>query len=151
MKCSIVIVLFTRFIIILINSCILSTHNNYYAGVYLSLRGTVYANNSIIPINEIGETNTMSMSSTGLQCITDKMLCCATRPNRFGDWFFPGGVTAVPGPLQSPTTFYRNRGDDGTVNLNRLSANVMTPTGQFCCMVRDAADTVQTVCVDIGM
>ena len=89
------------------------------------------------------------MSNTGLQCLTNRRPCCSTLPNREGDWLFPDG-TAVPGPAQSPTTFYRNRGDDGTVNLNRLNANVMMPTGQFCCRVRDTADTVQTVCVDIG-
>jgi hypothetical protein len=79
------------------------------------------------------------------------MPCCATPPNRQGEWLFPDGVTTVPGPIQSPTTFYRTRGDDGTVNLNRLNTNVMMPTGQFCCRVLDAADTEQTVCVDIGI
>ena len=124
-----------------------STNTHSSTGIFLSLNNVPYMN-SVIPITVIGETNTTS--NTGLQCLTDRRPCCAF-PIRQGDWFFPDGVAAVPGPLQSPTTFYRTRGDDGTVNLNRLSANVMTPTGQFCCMVRDAADTVQTVCVDIGM
>ena len=67
-----------------------------------------------------------------------------------GEWLFPDGVTTVPGPLQSPTSFYRNRGDDGTVNLNRLSANVLMPTGLFCCKVRDAAGDTDPLCVNIG-
>ena len=104
--------------------------------------------NNVIPITMIGETNTTS--NTGLQCITDRRPCCGTQPNRFGEWLFPDGTT-VPGTARNPTTFYRNRGDDGTVNLNRLGANIMMPTGQFCCRVLNAADTERTVCVDIGM
>ena len=118
-----------------------------YVGVYLSLRGAVYANNSVIQITEIGETNTTS--NTGLQCITDRRPCCATQPNRAGDWFFPDG-TAVPGPAQNPTTFYRNRGDDGTVNLNRLNTNVMMPTGLFCCEVPDNVTIISRLCMNIG-
>ena len=110
-------------------------------GVYLSLERKVYANNSDIPITEI---------DTRLQCITDKMPCCAAFNDKTGDWFFPGG-TAVPGPLQSPTSFYRTRGDDGTVNLNRLNTSVLTPTGLFCCVVPDATGDMQRVCANIGI
>ena len=117
------------------------------AGVYLSLSGTVYANNSVIPITEIGET--IDSSNTGLQCITDRMPCCATLPNRAGDWYYPDG-TAVP-TMGGATSFYRNRGDDGTVNLNRLS-DTMSSTGLFCCQVPNATniDPRVAVCVNIG-
>ena len=118
-----------------------------YAGAYLSLKSGVYANNSVIPITEIGETN--STSNTGLQCITDRMPCCLTQPNRAGEWLFPDGST-VPGPQQSPTTFYRNRGDDGTVNLNRLNTGIMMPTGLFCCEVLNSLDNNVTLCTNIG-
>ena len=118
------------------------------AGVYLSLRGVVYANNSVIQITEIGETNTTS--NTGLQCITDRRPCCATHPNRFGQWYYPDGVTTVP-PIGRATIFYRTRGDDGAVNLNCLNANVMMPTGLFCCEVPDAAGNTQHLCANIGM
>ena len=65
-------------------------------------------------------------------------------------------------PIQShaaATTlnFYRNRGDDGTVNLNRLNSNITSPIGLFCCMVPDAtslningAYEMQRICVNIG-
>ena len=118
------------------------------AGVYLSLRGVVYGNNSIIPMTEIGETYSDTMSNTGLQCITDRIPCCASVLNRFGEWYFPDGTVV---PVQSvATTFYRNRRDDGTVNLNRLNTNVMMPTGLFCCEVPDASDRTQRVCANIG-
>ena len=48
------------------------------------------------------------------------------------------------------TTFYINRGDDGTVNLNRVNDDVMMPTGRFCCVVPDATSTVVTVCSYLG-
>ena len=107
----------------------------------------VYPNNSVILITEIEETNVTS--NNGLQCITDRRPCCAAQPNRHGEWLFPNGDT-VPGVPQNPTTFYRNRGDDGTVNLNRLNSNVMMPTGRFCCVVSDAMDVDQTLCANIG-
>ena len=118
------------------------------AGVYLSLRGVVYANNSAIQITEIGETDRHTDLNNGLQCITDRIPCCASVFNRFGEWYFPDG-TAVP--VQSvATTFYRNRRDNGTVNLNRLNTNIMMPTGLFCCEVPDASDRTQRVCANIG-
>ena len=106
----------------------------------------VYPNSSVIPITEIEETNTTS--NNGLQCITDRRPCCAAQP-RQGEWFFPNGSN-VPGVAQNPTSFYRNRGDDGTVNLNRLNSDVMMPTGSFCCVVSDNTSVDQTVCANIG-
>ena len=95
-----------------------------HVGVYFSLKGTVYANNSGIPITH----------------------------DRAGEWYFPGGIR-VPilgiGASRA-TTFYRNRGDNGMVNLNRVSTDVMSPTGLFCCMVPDATDVIQRACANIG-
>ena len=108
----------------------------------------IYANNSIIPITEIGET-TDSVNSE-LQCITDRRPCCAG--TRAGEWYFPDGtrIPVLGAGATMATAFYRNRGDDGTVNLNRLN-NVLMPTGLFCCEVLDAAGVDQTVCAEIGM
>ena len=105
----------------------------------------VYPNNSFILITEIEQTNTTS--NNGLQCITDRRPCCANPPNRLGEWFFPNGGV-VPNSA-SATSFYRNRGDDGTVNLNRLNNDVMMPTGRFCCVVPDATSNV-TLCTNLG-
>ena len=117
-----------------------------YAGVYLSLKGVVYPNNSVILITEIEQTNTTS--NNGLQCITDLNPCCATAGSRAGEWFFPDGGM-VPRQYMA-TTFYRNRGDDGTVNLNRLNNDVMMPTGRLCCVVPDDTGVNQRVCANIG-
>ena len=80
-----------------------------------------------------------------LQCVTDRKLCCDTTPNRFGEWYFPNGT--IPGYA---TSYYRLRGDDGTINLNRLTSDVTHPTGQFCCVVPDATDIYQTLCINIS-
>ena len=101
-------------------------------------------NNSAIFISDIGNAG-----NNRLQCITDRMPCCSTQPNRAGEWNFPGGRGLVPGPTQSPTTFFRDRGDDGTVNLNRVSNDVMMPTGQYCCEVPDATGVNQMACAII--
>jgi hypothetical protein len=53
-------------------------------------------------------------------------------------------------PVQSTAvSFYRNRGDDGTVNLNRLN-DVMMPTGLFCCEVPNTAGDAQPLCANLG-
>ena len=128
-------------------------HTYSHTGVYLSSKGIVYANNSVISITEIGETDVYTYpspphnSNNGLQCITDRMPCCRFAPNTAGEWLFPDG-TMVPGQ-STALTFYRNRGhDDGTVNLNRLN-NVMIPTGKFCCVIPDATDAVQWACASV--
>ena len=126
-----------------------------YVGVYLSLKGVVYANNSMIRITEIGETNPDTDLNNGLQCITDRMPCCRNA-FRAGEWYIYTGSdrTMVSGSfiLLTDTNFvYRNRGyDDGTVNLNRPSGVIM-PTGLFCCEVPDFAGDSRSLCAYIGI
>ena len=114
--------------------------------MYLSLKGVVYPNNSVILITEIEQTN--ATSNNGLQCITDRRPCCATVGARAGEWFFPDG-SIVPRQADA-TTFFRRRSDNGTITLNRLNSDVMMPTGRFCCVVPDATSTNVTVCANIG-
>ena len=127
-------------------SCVTGSLHN--TGVYLSLKGVVYPNNSVILITEIEQTNTTS--NNGLQCITDRRPCCATEATMAGEWLFPNDGGMVP-TLGSTETFFRTRGDDGTVNLNRLNNDVMMPTGRFCCVVLDVTSTDVTICANIGM
>ena len=105
----------------------------------------IFANNSLIHITEIGET------TDSVQCVTDRRPCCAAIEGRAGEWYFPDGtrVPVIGSGATMATTFYRNRGDDGTVNLNRLN-NVIMPTGLFCCEVPDTAGADQTLCAEIG-
>ena len=111
------------------------------------LNKVIYPNNSIIPITEIGQ----SSNNKALQCVTDKISCCRAKATRAGEWFFPESGETVPiKDFVNTTTFYRNRRNDGTVNLNRVDNNVTMPTGKFCCVVPDATNTNVTVCANIG-
>ena len=115
------------------------------AGVYLSLNGTFHANNSVFFVTDIGNSSTHS----SLQCITDRIPCCRspTYMSRVGEWYFPDKVQ-VP-LLGSATTFYRNRGHNGNINLNRLGNNTLSPVGLFCCVVPDANDISYRLCANI--
>ena len=102
------------------------------------------ASNNAVFISDIGDAD-----NNRLQCITDRMPCCVS-PDRVGEWYFPDG--GMVQPIEStppPSTFYKNRGDDGTVNLNRLNNDVMMPTGQYCCKVPDATGVNRTACAII--
>ena len=129
--------------------CLIIIARLHVAGVYLSLRGMVYANNSVIQITEIGDTDPDTDLSEGLQCITDRIPCCRFA-FRAGEWYmYTPERTVVPGE-SATVSFYRNRGyEDGTVNLNRPNGVTM-PTGLFCCEVPSATGGDQTVCANIG-
>lgn len=116
----------------------------HLAGAYLSHGGTAYKNFSVFSISEIGNDN----MGFQLQCTTDKSPCCKNTHHRFGEWIFPD-MSSVPVEVMS-MTFYRNRGDDGTVNLNRLNSSITSPTGLFCCEVPDGDEINQTLCANIG-
>ena len=115
------------------------------SGVYLALRGVHITNNSNINTRNINQSS--DNPSGALQCVTDKMICCLSQNPRLGEWYQPNGVLVHEGT--STTTFYRSRGDNGEVSLNRPS-DVISPNGLFCCEVPDATGTNQTLCVNIG-
>lgn len=122
-------------------------------GVYLSLRGVIYNNNSIICITEIGEAE--SATNNALQCITDRMPCCQTPPNGYGEWYLPNGelVGLTKNHSDPFNTFYRTRGDDGAVNLNHVGSTLNrtnSPLGLFCCQVPDSTNVIQQICAYIS-
>ncbi len=120
-----------------------------FIGVYLSLKSTIYANNSVIAITEIGESDSDTTANEALQCITDKRPCCRTPPSRVGEWYFPNR-SFVPAIQNSHSSFYRSRSDNGVINLNRDNANITSPEGWFCCEVLDAANMFQNLCAYIS-
>ena len=119
--------------------------NILFLGVYLALRGVYIANTSNINIRNIGQTS--DDPNSALQCITDRTRCCLSQSPGHGEWYLPNGEL-VQGTT-SNLEFYRNKGDNGEVSLNRPS-NVESPTGLFCCEVPNATNTNQTLCVNIG-
>ena len=77
--------------------------------VWFSLRGTTYQNNSLVSLENIGDSDTLA-----LLCMTDLAACCRSpHSSALGDWFFPNG-TAVPNSDIDGKglmwDFYRNRG-----------------------------------------
>ena len=115
------------------------------SGVYLALRGVHINNNSYINIRNIGQSS--DNPNGAAKCITDNVHCCLSQNPGLGEWYQPNG--ALVQGTTSTTAFYRTRGDNGEVFLNRPS-DIESPTGQFCCEVPDATDTSQTLCVYIG-
>ena len=45
--------------------------------------------------------------------------------------------------------FYRGRGDDQTIRLNRRN-NAPSPTGPFCCELPDDSDVTHRLYVNLG-
>lgn len=128
------------------------------AGVYLLFKGVVYGNNSVLSISDIGETDTdinnpQPIFNDALQCVSDRMPCCRFGGYKSGDWYFPNMSQVPHSSAHSIQNIYRNRGprvNDGTVNLNRLNTDIISPTGLFCCRVSDTTNTTVTMCANIG-
>ena len=89
----------------------------------------MYANNSVIDINLVGEGYPGITQTNGgaLECYTDNTTCCRGIDNPDGqpgqgrgEWYYPDG-TVVPSPNDRDETkhqFYRTR-DDMVIRLNR--------------------------------
>lgn len=114
--------------------------------MWLSLNGQLYSNNSAIELREIFES---ADNSHSLMCVTSKRPCCRTPPHRFGEWLYPNGSTvSISG---SNNSFYRNRGDDGTVRLHRRGiTSSSAASGQYCCEIPNSDDIVQRLYVHFG-
>ena len=118
------------------------------ASVRLSLNGIDIANNSIVDIEDIGEGD-----ETALLCHTNKTLCCGTKPNRFGDWYYPNGAKVRIKDTVGMATdeFYRDRGTQ-VVRLNHRQGNLIE-RGRFRCQVpeSDDNDVMRSIYAYIGM
>ena len=123
-------------------------------GVYLSLKRMLYYTNAIIPITNIGETNTsmVSVENNAIQCITDKSSCCE---DNIGEWYYPSEerVEVFDLSFNNSIIFYLNRGpNDGTVNLNRHKSNINLTSliGEFCCVIPDVTNFNRKICAIMG-
>ena len=87
-------------------------------------------------------------ANNALQCITDEKPCCFSQNPQHGEWYLPNGML-VQGTT-SDTAFFRSRGDNGEVYLNRPNNGSLPQTGRFCCEVPDATGSNQALCAIIG-
>ena len=116
--------------------------------VWLSLNGITYQNNSLVTLEEIGE------SDNALFCITNQTACC--RPTNTGgnvfsvkNWFFPNN-TRVPSRNVNGTpglhwNFYRERGQM-VVRLYRRRSGV---DGIYYCKIPNSLNVTQTIYIGV--
>ena len=109
---------------------------------------TVYANNSVIDVNLVGEgfEGVQITDGGALECHTDDITCCRGRDNPNGpgrgEWYYPNG-TVVPSP-GGGTWFYRTR-DHMVIRLNRIGgSDSLSPglTGLYHCEMPGAERTI---------
>ena len=117
---------------------IIHIRTNVFTGVYFQLNGVNYGNNSIVNIANIGEGERGS-----LICMTTNTDCCDGSTKK-GEWYYPNNMSTVRAEGEGGS-FFRNRGPR-VVRLHRRH-DVMMPTGQFCCEVPDANETIQRICI----
>ena len=111
-----------------------------HTGVRLTLRGVQYHDNDTINIVDIGEND------AALICQTNLRPCCRSGLARAGQWYYPNG-TAVPIEGERKH-FYQNRGDDGTVRLNRRN-NATHPIGIYRCEIPDQTGISQNLYIGL--
>ena len=104
-------------------------------------------------IGELPSTSSPPYNSTELGsvlvCRTDKSPCCATQPNRFGEWTHNNMTIGRRGNNED---YFRTRDNDQQIHLNRRAmTSESRRTGGFCCELPDAGDVTQMQCVEIGM
>jgi hypothetical protein len=80
-----------------------------------------------------------------LICRTDRVDCCGTIPNRYGQFYYPrGGQVLIKSAGQG---FYRNRGDQ-LIRLNRQEG-VTSPAGRYRCEIPDASGEIQNLYITL--
>ena len=107
-------------------------------GVRFALNGTIYQNNSLVTLEDIGEDD------DALLCLTDRTACC--RPpasNTTGNWHFPNGTRVPSSGAQSD--FHRTRGQM-VVRLNRRKGGA---TGIYSCEIPDAMNVNPTIYIGV--
>ena len=93
-------------------------------------------------ITDIGDGRS---GGSPLTCATTFRSCC--KDGKQGEWYYPDG-TMVP-DSKANEDFFRNRGDDGEVRLNRIRNNAMSPTGIFHCELPGPNGVTQTLYVGV--
>ena len=111
-------------------------------GVWFSLNGTTYQNNSLVTLEEIGE------GDDALHCMTDQPACC--RPpyidsslSAIGNWYFPN-ETRVPSS-GNQWDFHRTRGRM-VVLLHRRKGG---EDGVYSCVIPDKEGIDQTTYIGV--
>ena len=110
-------------------------------GVWFSLNGTTYQNNSCVSLEDIDE------GDDALLCMTNLTACCRSGDTGtgsvLGNWFFPN-VTQVA-RAGNQWNFYRTRGHM-VVCLNHRRGGV---EGIYRCKIPDSTNVTQTIYIGV--
>ena len=124
---------------------------------FVPFKPDIYPDDSrVFCLEDIGElpstsSATYSSSELGnvLVCRTDRSPCCATSPNRFGQWTHNNTNVKTRGKMDD---YFRTRDDVQQIHLSRRTIYSGTRrTGEFCCELPDASSVTRMQCVEIGM
>ena len=102
----------------------------------------ILANDTRILIDEIG-VNEDDLDTGALTCYTDRPGCCHNSSE--GEWYLPDNTPASPSK-----NFIVSRETNRTVQLTRLTVDVTSPLGEYCCLILDASGSQQMACVNVG-
>ncbi len=126
-----------------------------FSDVGFFLNGVVYSNNSVVPLQDIGEGIAYLNRDNGnaaLFCITNLVSCCrGTDGGSAGEWYLPGESVPVVGiNSASPSAdFNRGRGPSAVL-LHRMNSGV-GPTGVYTCVAPDENGIVQQLYIGVGL
>lgn len=96
-------------------------------------------NNSIVSLSKIGR------GKNALLCKTKRKDCCGTRPNHFGEYYYPNGIKVPTAKLWQG--FFRNRGEK-VIRLNQRGG-VTSPKGKYRCEIPDANGSMQNIYINL--
>ena len=118
-----------------------------HADIGFFLNGTLYPNNSVVALSDIGE------GFSALYCLTNYIFCCTEADGgSAGEWFLPGQdqpVINADSRSADSADFVTSRAS-GAVLLNSRM-NSTGPTGVFTCRIPDGSGQIRTAYVEIGM
>ena len=119
------------------------------SGLFFTLSGTVYLPGATVLITDVGRFTIQTLAAANsLVCDTrnvNTMCCRGSDGGNVGEWFFPNG-TMVSRDNASPRPLITRTGFTQQVRLNHnselLNIDVLTPTGEYTCMVPNGTGTV---------
>ena len=91
---------------------------------------------------EIGE------GDSALICKTNKVECCGTRPNRYGEFYYPNRARVPIISRAGGAELYRDHGNQ-LIRLNRRSG-VVSPLGKYRCEIPDDDDIMQKIFITLN-
>ena len=111
--------------------------------VWFSLRNTTYQNNSIVILEDIGDS-----CEDALNCITNLTACChpdytGESGHAIGNWFFPNGTRVLS--TNKTWGIYRTRGQM-VVRMHRIRGG---EEGIYHCGIPDAENVTQSIYIGV--